>query len=209
MVPSVPVTPEPAVTGPATAGQKVRHEPSHLDVVGVSMANQYRTSPLESVSTCWPPTVVWDTVLPPAAVDEAGADAAALVLAEAAGVLVAPPELLPELEQADTVSARAARPAAPHIVRMSGGSPSPCTCSPARDHVRMAVSVQVVVENGGALPAENTGRSGRWFSFQTNQPGSRVRRGRELVPAGVRRAACPGAWAEGGPAWPTCLFIDT
>src|SRR5690348_1692347 len=102
MVPSVPVTPEPAVTGPGTTGQKVRQEPSHLDVVGVSMANQYRTMPLESVSTCWPPTVVCDTVLPPAA------GAAALLLEPAAGVLFALPEPLPELPQADMVSARAA-----------------------------------------------------------------------------------------------------
>src|SRR6185437_16921152 len=101
MVPSVPVTPEPAVTGPGTTGQKVRQEPSHLDVVGVSMANQYRTMPLESVSTCWPPTVVCDTVLPPAAGEA--------LLAPAAGVLVALLEL-PELPQADTVNARAARP---------------------------------------------------------------------------------------------------
>src|SRR6185437_9308964 len=135
MVPSVPVTPEPAVTGPGTTGQKVRQEPSHLDVVGVSMTNQYRTMPLESVSTCWPPTVVCDTVLPPAA------GAAALLLGPAAGVLVALLEL-PELPQADTVSARAARPAAPHIVRISGVSPSRCTCAPVRDHVRMGVSVQ-------------------------------------------------------------------
>src|SRR5690348_12055431 len=123
MVPSVPVTPEPAVTGPGTTGQKVRQEPSHLDVVGVSGTNQYRTMPLESVSTCWPPTVVCDTVLPPAAADEAGADASALLLVPAAGALLE----LPELPQADRVSARAASPAAPHIVRIGGVSPSRCT----------------------------------------------------------------------------------
>src|SRR5690242_4300320 len=148
MVPSVPVTPEPAVTGPGTTGQKVRQEPSHLDVVGVSMANQYRTMPLESVSTCWPPTVVCDTVLPPAAAE---AGAAALLLVPAAGVLVALLEL-PELPQADTVSARAARPAAPHIVRISGVSPSRCTCAPVRDHVRMGVSVQFSSKSQAARP---------------------------------------------------------
>jgi hypothetical protein len=79
---------------------------------------------LESVSTCWPPTVVWDTVLPPAAADE---DALALLLAEAAGVLAAVPELLPELPQADMVSARPANPATPSIVRISDVSPSRCT----------------------------------------------------------------------------------
>src|SRR5689334_23148564 len=109
MVPSVPVTPEPAVTGPGTTGQKVRQEPSHLDVVGVSGTNQYRTMPLESVSTCWPPTVVCDTVLPPAA-----GVLFALLVVPAAGALLE----LPELPQADTASARAASPAAPHIVRM-------------------------------------------------------------------------------------------
>src|SRR5450432_2845107 len=140
MVPSVPVTPEPAVTGPATAGQKVRQEPEHLDAVVVSGTNQYRTSPLESVSTCVPPTVVWDTVLPPAAADEAGADAAGLLLA-AAGVLLVVLELLPELAQADTVSARAASPAAPSIVRISDVSPFTVRWSPVREHVRTGISV--------------------------------------------------------------------
>jgi hypothetical protein len=39
-------------------------------------------------------------------------------LPPAAGVLAAPGELLAELAQADTVRARAARPAAPHIFRI-------------------------------------------------------------------------------------------
>jgi hypothetical protein len=86
--------------------------------------------------------VICDTVLPPAAADEAGADAdaAALLLAEAAGVLAL--ELLPELPQADTVSARAARPATPSIVRISDVSPSQCTWSPVRGHVREEEAVQ-------------------------------------------------------------------
>jgi hypothetical protein len=62
-------------------------------------------------------------VLPPAAADEAGADEAALLLPVAAGVLAAV-ELLPELPQADTVKARAARPATPHIFCISDVSPS-------------------------------------------------------------------------------------
>jgi len=64
------------------------------------------------------------TVLPPAA---AGLLAAvALLLVPAAGVLPVLVELLPELAQADTVSARAARPATPHIFRISAVSPSRC-----------------------------------------------------------------------------------
>src|SRR6266480_2829583 len=101
MVPSVPVTPEPAVTGPLTGGQKVAHWPKQFDLVGVSMANQYRVMPLESTTTCWLPMVFSVTVLPPAA--------ALLLLPPAAGVLAAVPELLlPELPQADTVRASAA-----------------------------------------------------------------------------------------------------
>jgi hypothetical protein len=87
--------------------------------------------------------VVCDTVLPPAAGEA--------LLAPAAGVLVALLEL-PELPQADTVNARAARPAAPHIVRISGVSPSRFTCAPVRDHVRMGVSVQFSSKSQAAHP---------------------------------------------------------
>jgi hypothetical protein len=59
------------------------------------------------------------TVFPPAA--------AALLLPPAAGVLAVVAELLPELAQAETVRARAARPAAPHIFRIGIISPSHCT----------------------------------------------------------------------------------
>jgi hypothetical protein len=99
---------------------------------------------LESVSTCWPPTLISATVLPPAAAEEAeaGADAAALLLAEAAGVLAAVLELLPELPQADMVSARPASPATPSIVRISDVSPSQCTWSPVRNHGREGKAVQ-------------------------------------------------------------------
>src|SRR5256714_5154089 len=148
MVPTGPVTPEPACSGPATAGQKVRQEPAHLDVVGVSGANQYRTLPLASVSTCWPPTVVCDTVLPPAAAGEAG-------------VLFA----LPELAQADTVSARAASPAAPHIARISGVSPSRCS----------------------DLPLEITCRRGFQFSFPVGSWSWMGRHREELGGDNVRR----------------------
>jgi len=64
------------------------------------------------------------TVLPPAA---AGALlAGALLPAPAAGVLPVVAELLPELAQADTVRANAARPTAPHIFRIGIISPSQC-----------------------------------------------------------------------------------
>jgi hypothetical protein len=54
------------------------------------------------------------TVAPPAA----GADAGALLLPAAAGVLPVLAVLLPELAQAETVRASAARPAALHIFRI-------------------------------------------------------------------------------------------
>src|ERR1700738_2764647 len=116
MGPSVPVTPGPAVAGPVTGGQKVAHDPVHFEVVEVSGTNQYTVRPLELVSTCWLPMVLAVSVLPPwAGADEA--DAAALV-APAAGALPGAAELLLELPHADTASARAASPAAPHIFRI-------------------------------------------------------------------------------------------
>src|ERR1700680_2757917 len=53
MVPSLPgsVTPDPACGAPATGGQYVVQPPVHFELVCVSMANQYRANPLESVST--------------------------------------------------------------------------------------------------------------------------------------------------------------
>ena len=65
MVPSVPVTPDPAVTGPLTGGQKVAHEPEHFEVVEVSGTNQYRVMPLEFTRTCVPLMLVAVTVEPP------------------------------------------------------------------------------------------------------------------------------------------------
>jgi len=93
----------------------------HFDVVEVSGANQYTVRPAELVSTCWLPMVLAVKVVELAA----EADAAGLLPA-AAGVLPAAAELLLELPQADTASARAASPAAPHIFRISGFSPSQC-----------------------------------------------------------------------------------
>ena len=103
------------MTGPLTGGQKVAHWPEHFDLVWVSMAYHYKVMPLESTTTCWLPMVFSVTVLPPAA---------ALLLPPAAGVLAAVPELLPELPQADTVKASAAKPATPHIFRIGIVSPS-------------------------------------------------------------------------------------
>src|ERR1700722_19458540 len=119
MVPSVPVTPDPAVTGPVTGGQEVAHDPVHLEVVEVSAANQYSVLPAELVTTAVPLMVVMFTVLPPLA---AGAlDAAALLPpAAGAGVAGALADELLELELAHAVSARAraASPAAPSIFRI-------------------------------------------------------------------------------------------
>jgi hypothetical protein len=89
-----------------TGGQKVAHDPVHLDVVGVSGTNQYKVKPAELVSTLAPLIVVLVSVLP----DElaAGLDAPA-----AGGLLE-----LAELPQAAMASTAAASAAAPHILRM-------------------------------------------------------------------------------------------
>jgi hypothetical protein len=92
----------------------------HFDAVEVSGANQYRVLPAESVTTCWVPMVLTVRLVPPAL-----AAAAGLLAAGAAGVLAAAGGLLLELAHADTVSARAASVAAPHIFRIRI-SPSQC-----------------------------------------------------------------------------------
>src|SRR6266704_3344642 len=182
MVPSVPVTPEPAVSGPLTGGQKVAHWPEQFDLVEVSMANQYRVMPLESTTTCWLPMVFSVTVLPLA---EAGA--ALLLLPPAAGVLAAVPELLlPELAQADTVRARAARPATPHIFRIE--------LSP--------------LHSARDLPLEITG--GYPFQFTASSPGSADIERRQRCWPGWGRAARnrprPGSPRRRGSACPSlCL----
>ena len=100
IVPSVPVTPDPAVAGPFTGGQKAAQDPVHLDVVEVSGTNQYKVKPAELVSTCVPLNVVLFSVVP----DEpaAGLDAAA-----AGGLLLE----LAEFPQAAMASTAAASPA--------------------------------------------------------------------------------------------------
>src|ERR1700746_2672097 len=97
MVPSVPVTPDPSVTGPLIGGQKLAQEPVHLDVVEVSGANQYKVKPAALVSTFVPLMVVLISVVP----DE---PAAGLDAPTAGGLLLE----LAELPQAAMASAAAA-----------------------------------------------------------------------------------------------------
>ena len=89
---SVPVTPDPAVTGPITGGQYVAHDPVHLDVAEVSGTNQYNVMPLALVTTAVP-LMVLIARAPPLAPALAGAELAAL-LAPAAGALAADDALL-------------------------------------------------------------------------------------------------------------------
>jgi hypothetical protein len=122
MTPNVPVTPDPAVTGPITGGQYVAHAPVHLDVVEVSGTNQYNVLPLALVTTAVPLMVVMlsapPLVLALAGAELAGAELAAL-LAPAAGAFAADDALLlAELPHADSASATAASPAAPSIFRI-------------------------------------------------------------------------------------------
>jgi len=105
MVPSVPVTPAPAVTGPFTGGQYLAHEPLQFDLVEVSGTNQYTVKPLALVRTATPPILAIFTALP----------------LLAAGALEAAPELgvLVELPQA-VIKAAAASPAdASHLLFMA------------------------------------------------------------------------------------------
>jgi len=64
MVPNLPGsdTPEAALTGPVTGGQKVAQLPLHLDLVAVSGANQYSVLPWEFVSTV--PMLVLAVLMP-------------------------------------------------------------------------------------------------------------------------------------------------
>src|SRR6185437_5552206 len=57
IVPSLPVRPAAAVTGPFTGGQTAAQAPLQSDVVVVSGANEYTAKPLASVSTVTPPIV--------------------------------------------------------------------------------------------------------------------------------------------------------
>src|SRR6185437_13933548 len=96
IVPSVPVRPAPAVTGPFTGGQAAAQAPLQSDFVMVSGANEYTAKPLASVSTVAPPIVavfrlpavaatgLLVLVLPPPAEDVADEPHAASTAAAAA-----------------------------------------------------------------------------------------------------------------------------
>lgn len=106
IVPSVPVTPDPAVAGPCTAGQEVAQDPVHVEVVEVSVLAQYTAKPLALVTTGVPLMVM--------AIRVVTAELKAEADDEVAGLL-----LMPELPHAETASAAAARPTAAHIFRIS------------------------------------------------------------------------------------------
>jgi hypothetical protein len=104
IVPSLPVTPAPAVTGPLSGGQKCAHDPLQLDLVAVSGANEYTVKPLALVSTFAPPIV---------ALFSAVLDEAAATLEAALGELLLPDEL-DEVPHAAAIRATPAKPAGAH-----------------------------------------------------------------------------------------------
>ena len=109
ITPSFPVTPEPAVAGPLTGGQKWAHEPLQLDLVAVSGTNQYSVKPLALVSTVAPPIfAVFRAVLDEPAVGDA--------VAELPDPAELPPDELPHAV-ATTASAARATAAQPAGVR--------------------------------------------------------------------------------------------
>jgi len=114
IVPSLPVTPEPAVAGPDTGGQIWAQAPEHFDVVAVSGANEYRVKPFALVTTVTPLTcAVFSAPLAAAVLD------AAVLDAEAGALDDAPPAAVPlddELEHAAALTATAAVPATASIV---------------------------------------------------------------------------------------------
>src|ERR1700733_4704514 len=160
MVPSLPVTPEPAVAGPGTGGQYVAHEPVHFEVVEVSGTNQYKVSPLAFVSTTFPLMVLVDSTVP-AALDDAGLDGAELDGAAldgagadavaATGLPLPLAAVLAELPHAATASATAASPVAPSILRIRR-SPHAANGSYS-DHVRSGQIVHRDVRISMAAPA--------------------------------------------------------
>jgi len=114
IVPSVPVTPLPAVAGPFTGGQYCAHEPLQLDLVAVSGANEYTVKPLALVSTLVPLIVAVFRTVPEAAAGEA---AALEELLGAVAELLLPPA---EVPQAAAIRASPARPAgANHRLRIA------------------------------------------------------------------------------------------
>ena len=115
IVPSLPVTPAPAVAGPFIGGQYVAHDPLQLDLVAVSGANEYSVKPLALASTLVPPIVVAFRALP----DAAAGEAAELdeLLGWLAGLLVPDGD---ELPHAAATRAIPARPAGTnHLLRIA------------------------------------------------------------------------------------------
>jgi hypothetical protein len=108
IVPSVPVTPGPAVAGPFTGGQYVAHDPLQFDLVAVSGANEYNVKPFALVSTVAPPIVAVFRALDdavPGEDEEVALD----------GELAEPPELAEDvLPHAAAIRATAAKPAGAH-----------------------------------------------------------------------------------------------
>jgi hypothetical protein len=121
IVPSLPVTPGPAVTAPVTGGQIWAQAPLQFDLVAVSGANEYTVKPLALVTTVTPLICAVFSAPPAAAALEAGAldaEAGAALDAEA-GTLEGVAPALPlddELEHAAALIAAAAVPAAASIV---------------------------------------------------------------------------------------------
>jgi hypothetical protein len=121
-VPSLPVTPSPAVAGPFTGGQIEAHDPLQFDLVEVSGTNQYKVWPAASVTTATPPIfVVLRVAAVEAALDEAAevdgaadVDGAAAEVDGAAEVLEVAGFAGAELPQPAASSAAAGRPAAAH-----------------------------------------------------------------------------------------------
>ena len=105
MVPSLPVTPGPAVTGPFTGGQYAAHEPLQTDLAGVSEANEYKVKPRALVTTLVPPIVVAFRAVLEAAAGEAAA------LDEVLGVLAV--LLVPDGDEVPHAAAIRATPARP------------------------------------------------------------------------------------------------
>jgi hypothetical protein len=120
IVPSLPVTPGPAVTAPVTGGQIWAQAPLQFDLVAVSGANEYTAKPLALVTTVTPLICAVFSAPPAAAALEAGAlEAEAGALDAEAGALEGAAPALPlddELEHAAALIAAAAVPAAASIV---------------------------------------------------------------------------------------------
>src|SRR5271165_3081932 len=142
MVPSVPVIPAPAVTGPLTGGQICAQLPLQLDLVAVSGANQYKVKPPAFVSTVAPLIVAVFNAVP----DDAWP----------AGVLAALLELPEELPHAAVISVTAAiRPATRYLFRI-GGLPSAAEKSYTWDYESCGCLVHGTAPNRRRRTADRT-----------------------------------------------------